>query len=116
MHGHLVAIKVGIESLAHERVDSDRVSFNKHGFECLNAHAMEGRRTIEKYGMILGDLLENVPNLFVLALQHFLSGLDGIRVTQLFEAANDERLKQFKGDLFRQTTLVQLQLGTDNDD
>ena len=37
-------------------------------------------------------------------------------MAKLFEAANDEWLVQLEGNLFRQSTLMQMQLRTDNND
>ena len=65
--------------------------------------------------MIRDHLLENVPNLFVLPLQHLLGRLDRVGVTELFEATDDERLVEFQGDLLGETALVQFQSRADHD-
>ena len=52
----------------------------------------------------------------VLLLDHFLGLLDGGAVALRFEAVIDERLEQLERHLLRQTALVQLQFGADDDD
>ena len=46
MHGHLVTVEVGVEALADQRMKLDRIPFNEHRLERLNAHAMQGGGTI----------------------------------------------------------------------
>ena len=114
--GHLIAVEVGVEALAHQRMDADGVAFDQHRLERLDAHAVQRRRTIEQHRMVLDDLFENIPDLIVLAFEHLLGRLDRVGVAEFLEPANDERLEQFQRDLLRQTALVQLQLGADDDD
>ena len=66
--------------------------------------------------MILDDLFENVPNHRILLLDEFLGLLDGGAMAALFETVIDERLEQLERHLLGKTALVQLQLGTDDDD
>ena len=97
-------------------MNADGVAFNKHRFEGLDAHAVKGRSAVEEHGMVLDDLFEDVPNFLGLALQHLLSRLDGVGVAQFLETANNEGLEKLQSDLLRQTTLVQPQFRTDDDD
>jgi hypothetical protein len=39
---HLVAVEVGIECGADERVNFDGFTFHQHRLECLNAQAVKG--------------------------------------------------------------------------
>ena len=39
---HLVAVEVGIESLADERVNPDRVALDQHRLERLDTHSVQG--------------------------------------------------------------------------
>ncbi len=57
--------------------------------------------TIQKNRMVLDDLFEDIPNLLVLALEHLLSALNGVRMSQFLQAADNEGLVQFQSDLFR---------------
>ena len=65
--------------------------------------------------MLANHFLENVPNNWLLAFNHFACLLDGGRVTLLFQLVVDEGLEEFERHLLRQATLVQLQLRTNND-
>jgi hypothetical protein len=35
VHGHLVAVEVGVEGVAHERVHLDRLALHQHRLESL---------------------------------------------------------------------------------
>ena len=115
MDGHLVAVEIGIEALAYQRVDADGIAFDEHRLEGLDTHAVQGRSAVEEDRMVLDNFLENVPNLLGLALQHFLGRFNRVGVAQLLEPANNERLKELQGDLLGQTALVQPQFRADHD-
>ncbi len=115
MDGHLVAVEVGVEALAHQRVQLDRVSLDQHRLERLDAHAVQRRGAIEHHRMVLDHLFENVPNLLVLPFQHLLRRLDRVGVAELLQAADDERLVEFQGDFLGQAALVQPQRRADDD-
>ena len=70
----------------------------------------------EQHRMLLDDLLERVPHLVRLQLDHLLGGLDRADQALLLEPVVDERLEQLERHLLRQAALVQLQLGADDDD
>ena len=113
---HLVAVEVGVERRADERVDADRLAFDQHRLERLDAETMQRRRAVEQHRMLADDLLEHVPHLGPLQLDHLLRLLDGGDEAALLELVVDERLEQLERHLLRQPALVQLQLGTDDDD
>ena len=114
--GHLIAVEVGVEAFADQRMDADGVAFDQHRLEALDAHAVQRRRPIEQYRMVFDDFFEDVPNLIVLAFEHLLGRLDRVGVAQFLEPADDKRLEQFQRDLLRQTALMQPQFGADDDD
>src|SRR3954453_240203 len=62
------------------------------------------------------DLLLVVPHLRPLLLHHLLRRLDGGDVAALFELVVDERLEELERHLGRETALVQLERGADDDD
>ncbi len=113
---HLVAVEVSVETFTHKRMQVDRITFNQDRLKRLNTHSVKCWSTIQHDRVIANDLLENIPNLFVFTLKHFLGAFDRIGVAQLFEFANDERLVKFQRNLFGQTALVELQAGTHHDD
>ena len=116
MHGHLIAVKVGVVTGADQRMDLDGVAFNKHRLKRLDTHAMESWRAVEKHRMILDDLFKHVPHFWVAPIKHALGALDGVGKSAILELANDERLEQFQRDLLWQTALMQFQFWTNNDD
>ena len=63
VHGHLVAVEVGVEALADQRVDADRVALDEHRLERLDAHAVQRRGPVQQDRVVVDDLLEDVPHL-----------------------------------------------------
>ena len=106
--GHLVAVEVGVEALADQRVDLDGVAFDQHRLERLDAHAVQRRGAVQQHRVLVDDLFEDVPDLLVAPLEHLLGGLDGVGQAALLELADDERLVELQGDLLGQAALVQL--------
>ena len=116
VHGHLVAVEVGVEGGADERVNLDGLAFDEDGLESLDAEAVERRSTVQEHRMVLDDFLEDVPHDGLLHLDHFLGLLDGGAVAGLLEAVIDEGLEELERHLLGKAALVQLQLGADDDD
>ena len=93
MDGHLVAIEVGVERGADERMELNGFALDQDRLESLNAETMERGGAIEQHGMLTNDLLEDVPNLGTLLLDHSLRRLDRGRVAIKLELRIDERLE-----------------------
>ena len=66
---HLIAVEVGIEAFAHQRMQLNGVAFHEHRLERLNAHAVQRRSAIEQHRMIADHLFEDIPHFIILALQ-----------------------------------------------
>ena len=115
MDRHLVAVEVGVEALAHQRMKLDRVAFDQHRLERLDAHAVQRRGAIQQHRVVADHLFEDVPDLVVLPLEHLLGALDRVGMAQFFQPADDERLVQLQRDLLRQAALVQLEVRTHHD-
>ena len=116
VHGHLVAVEVGVEGGADQRVELDRLALDQHRLKGLDAETVEGRRAVEQHRVLLDDLLEDVPDLLGLALDHALGALDGGHQAALLELVVDEGLEQLERHLLGQPDLVELELGADDDD
>ncbi len=114
--GHLVAVEVGVERRADERVDLDGLALDEHRLERLDAEPVEGRRAVQEHRVVADDLLERVPDLGDAGLDQLLGGLDGLREPLLLEAVVDERLEELDGHLLGKAGLVELQLRADDDD
>ena len=114
--GHLVAVEVGVEGGADERVDLDRRSFDEHRHEGLDAQAVQRGGAVQQDRMVLDDLLEDVPDFRPDALDDALGALDVVGEALLDEQAHDERLEQLERHLLGQAALVELELRPDDDD
>jgi hypothetical protein len=56
VHGHLVAVEVGVEGRAGERVQLDGAALDQHDLEGLNAQAVQRRRAVEQHRALVADL------------------------------------------------------------
>jgi hypothetical protein len=86
------------------------------GLEGLDRQTVQRRSAVQQHRVALGDFLEDVPNFGRLLLDHLARTADGVDEAELLEAADDERLEQHERHLLRQAALVELELGTDDDD
>ena len=115
MDRHLVAVEVGVEGRADERVKLDRLALDQHRLERLDAETMERRRAVEQHGMLADHLVEDVPHFLALFFDPLLGLLEGHRQTLGVEARVDERLEQLERHLLRQAALMELQFRTGDD-
>src|SRR5215469_13795886 len=113
--GHLVAVEIGVESGADQRVDLDGLAFDKYGLKSLDAQAVQRGSAVEKDRMVLDHFFQNVPNHRILLLDEFLGLLDGGAMAALLEAVIDEGLEQLERHLLGKTALVETQIGADHD-
>ena len=115
MHRHLIAVEVGVEGGAHQRMQLNRLALDKHRLEGLNAEAVQGGGPVQHHRMLADDLGEDVPDLGGLLLHHLLGGLDGGGQPAPLQFAEDEGLEQFQRHLLRQAALMQFQGGAHHD-
>src|SRR5438067_3419572 len=97
-------------------MDLDGLPFDEERLEGLDAETVKRRRAVQQNRMLLDDLFERIPHFDGLQLDHLFGGFDRADQALLLETVVDERLKELEGHLLRQTALVQLQFGTDDDD
>ena len=116
VHGHLVAVEVGVEGGADERMQLDRLALDQRRLEGLDAEAVQRRRAVQQHRMLADHLVEDIPDLRLLLLHQLLRLLDGRGESLRLEPRVDERLEQLERHLLRQAALVQLQLRADHDD
>ena len=116
MHGHLVAVEVGVESCANQRMQLDRLALDQHRLEGLDAEAMQGRRAVEQNRMLADDLVQDIPDFRLFLLDQLLRLLDGRGQALRLKPRVDERLEEFERHLLRQAALMQLEFRTDDDD
>ena len=116
VHRHLVAVEVGVERRAHERVDLDGLALDEYRLEGLDAEAVQGRRPVEHHRVLLDHVFEHLPHLGATTLDHPLGRLDVLGELLIDEPLHDERLEQLERHDLRQTALVELQRRSDDDD
>ena len=112
MDGHLVTVKVGVECRTDERVKLDSLAFDQDWFERLNAQTVQRWRTVQQYGMLADNLIEDVPNFLTLLFDPLLGLLQGHRKTLGIQARVNERLEQFERHFLWQAALMQFQFWT----
>ena len=115
VHGHLVAVEVGVEGGADQRVQLDGLALDQLGLERLDAQAVQRRGAVQQHRVLADHLLEDVPHLRLLALHHALGLLDGARQALGVQPRVDERLEQLQRHLLGQAALVQLQVRAHGD-
>ena len=116
VHRHLVAVEVGVERRAHQRMQLDRLALDQHRLERLDAQAVQRRRAVEHHRVLADHLFEDVPHLGDFLLHQALGRLDGGGQAEQLQLVEDERLEQLERHLLRQAALVQLELRADHDD
>ncbi len=116
VNGHLVTVEVGVEGRADERMQLDGLAFDQHGFEGLDAQAVQRRCAVQQNRMLADDLVEDIPDFRLFLFNQLLGLLDGRGVNLGVKAGIDERLEQFERHLLRKAALVQLQFRTRHDD
>src|SRR4051794_2427184 len=114
VHSHLVAVEVGVVRGANERVNTNGFTLDQLRFKRLNRETVQSRRTIQEDRMAPGYFVENVPDFWRLALNHFLRAAYRVHVPEIFEPTNDERLEENQRHFFRQPALIQLELRTND--
>ena len=116
MHGHLVAVEVGVVRRADQRMQMDGFAFHQHRLEGLNAETMQRRCAVEQHRVLANHFVEHVPDFRTHALDHALRALDVVRLTAVDELLHHERLEELERHLFGQPALVQLEVRADHDD
>ena len=115
VNGHLVAVEVGVERRADERMELDRLALDELRLERLDAQAVQRRRAVEEHRVLADHLVEDVPHHRRLGFDLALRRLDGGRDALHLELVEDERLEELERHLLRQAALVELELRADHD-
>ena len=111
---HLVAVEVGVEGSAAQRVQLQGAALDQHRLKGLNAEAVQRRRTVEHDGAVLDDVLEGIPDLGLTLVDLLLGALDVVGDTVLDELLHDKRAEQLNGHFLRHAALIELQLRADD--
>ena len=116
MHGHLVAVEVGVERRADQRVELNGAPLDEHRLKRLDAQSVERGCPVEQHRAGGDHLVEDVPHFGPRALDDALCALDVVRHPLRDQRVHHERLEQLQRHALRQAALVQLELRPDNDD
>jgi hypothetical protein len=93
-------------------VKLDRLAFDQHGLERLDAQTVQRRRAVQQNRVLADHLVEDVPDLGAFLFDQLLRLLDGRGQALGLQPRVDERLEQLQRHLLGQAALVQLQLRT----
>ncbi len=115
VHGHLVAVEVGVERRADERVDTDGLPFHEHRLERLDSQTVERRRAVQQHRVVANYVFEDLVHLGALALHDLLGALHRLGDPLVHQLVDDERLEELERHRLRQTALVQLELRAHHD-
>jgi len=116
VHGHLVAVKVGIESGTCQGVKLDGFTLDKLGLECLDTQTVQGRGTVQQHRMSFHHIFEDIPDHGIFPVHNLLGGFNGLDDTSFNEFSDDERFVQFSRHIFGQTAFVHIQFWTYHND
>ena len=115
VHGHLVAVKVGVVGGAGQGMQPDGLAFHQDGLKGLNAQTVQGGGAVQKNGMLFDHLLQDVPYLGLYLFHHALGGFYVVGDAQGYQLFHHEGLEQFKRHILGQAALIQFQLGAYHD-
>ena len=115
VNSHLVTIEVSVESATNHWVQADSLSFNQYWLESLNRETVKGRCTVQQYVVVSDNLIENLVSLFCFSIHHSASRTHVMSVFLFNQFVDDKWLEQFKGHFLWQTTLVQFEIWSNDD-
>src|SRR3546814_19223537 len=92
-HGHLIAVEIGVECRADQRVKLDRLALEQHGLERLDAEAVKSRGAVQHKRVLANDFGEDVPAFLAFLFDTLLRLLQGHRQTLDVAAHIHEWLK-----------------------
>ena len=114
MNGHLVAVKIGIESRTHQGMNLNGLALDQQWLKGLNAQPMQSRRPIEQHWPFLDDLFQHFPDFWPFAFDDALGALDVAGIGIMHQAADDEGAIEFQRHGLGQAALMQFQLGANH--
>ena len=116
VHGHLVAVEVGVEGGADQRVELYGLALDQQRLEGLDAEAMQGGRAVQEHRVLADHLFEEIPDDRLLALDQAARGLHRGGLGEHLKLRQHEGLEQLQRHLLGQAALVQLERGAHHDD
>ena len=96
-------------------MELDGLTLNKLRLEGLNTQTVKCRCTVKQHGVTLHNILKDIPDDRLTAVDNLLGRLNGLDDAALNELADYKRLVELSCHQLRQTALTHLQLRTDHD-
>src|SRR5690242_19390185 len=112
MNSHLVTVEVGVKRRTNKRMQLNGLAFDENRLKRLHTQTVKGRSSVENNRVLTNDVVKNVPDLWLLLLNHALCRLNGGHITTLFQLSVDEWLKELDGHGLWQTALMQFEFRT----
>ena len=109
MHGHLVAVEVGVERGTHQRMYLDGIAFDQHWHERLDSQAVQRGSPVEQHRAVFDHVFQDVPHFRAGSFHHALGVLDVGRNAKHHQTVHHEWLEELQGHAFGQPALVHFQ-------
>src|SRR6266545_2406572 len=110
MDSHLITIEVRVESGSDERMQLDRRAFDQERFKCLDAQAVQRRRTIQQNGTFADHTFQRFPNFWTVTLDQTTSAFYVSGIIILHETRDHKRTIQLKSHALGKSALIKFQL------
>ena len=105
VHGHLVAVEVGVEGGTGQRMQLDGLAFDQDGLKGLDAQTVQGRRAVQQHRMIPDDFFQDIPDLGLNLFDSPLGGFYIVGQLQADQPLHDEGLEQLQRHFLGQAAL-----------
>ena len=115
MHGHLVTVKVGIERSTHKRMQLNRLTLYQDRLKGLDTKPVQRRRTVQHDRMLLDDILQHIPYLWLQPLHHLLGILYIVGGSVGYKLLHYKGLEQLDGHFLGKSALVNLKFRSNHD-
>ena len=115
MDSHLVSIEVGIVSRTYQRMKLDRLTFYKDRLKCLDTKSVQCGGTVQHNRMLLDHIFKHIPYLRLKSLNHLLCIFNIMCCSVCYKFFHNKWFEQLDCHLFRQTTLIDLQFRSNDD-
>ena len=109
---HLVSVEVRVERAANKRVKLDCSAFDEDRLESLNGETVKRGSAVQKNGVILDNVFENIPHAGFHSLDHSLRALYVMASVVFHKFFHNERLEKFDRHLLGKTALIKFEFGT----
>ena len=115
MDSHLVTIEVRVVGRASQWMELQSTALSEDWLKSLNTQTMQGWGTVQKHWMLLNNIFQHIPYLFLGTLNHTLSVLNIVSNLLTNQLLHNKWLEKLQSHFLWQTTLMELQLRAYND-